>query len=458
MHKKINENLLRAYGEMVPKDLFDRIEQNIVPQERTVTMKKNMKLSSLRRFVAGAAAALILIAGGIFGGIYYANHLAVDTLVDIDVNPGIELSVNKQEQVLKAKAINEDAVAILDGMDLQNTDLQVAVNAIIGSMVQKGYLGKDAGGILISVQNEDPARAKIMQQKINTQVHTSLQHYQTNTSILNQTIPPQTNAADFAKEHQISLGKAVFILNLAEKDSSLKPEELAKMSLLEITAIIKKNGLDISDIVDYDADDSILENITDEIEDTNEDAGENPADNPQTAQKPQETQKPATQQPTAPSYIGIEKAKSIALSHAGVQAADARFEKAELERDDGVAHYELEFKSGNTEYEYEIHAESGKILKSEKDREAENKPATQKPASAPQAAAPADIGIEKAKSIALAHAGVQAADARFEKSELDRDDGIFKYEIEFHVNNTEYSYDIHATSGKILDFEKDIDD
>lgn len=59
-------------------------------------------------------------------------------------------------------------------------------------------------------------------------------------------------------------------------------------------------------------------------------------------------------------YIGISKAKEIALSHAGVSSAT--FTKAKLDSDDGVKIYELEFTSGNYEYEYEIQAFTGKIL------------------------------------------------------------------------------------------------
>lgn len=443
MNKKISEDLLQAYGEMVPEEMLERIEKNILPVERTVMMKKKMNLNALRRYIAGAAAALILIAGGILGGIYYANHMAVDSLVDIDVNPGIELSVNKKEQVLKAEAINEDAIAILDGMKLKNTDLKVAVNAIIGSMVQKGHLESGSmSGILISVQNDDPARAKALRKEVNDQVHSSLRLYETEASVIDQTIEPKNDASAFAAAHKISLGKATFVLNLARKDASLKAEELAAMSLKEIAALVKERKLDISDIVDYDADDSVWENIADEIEDTNED------------QQESQVQKPAESKPaeTKPAYIGIEKAKTIALEHAGIKAANARFEKAEMENDDGVASYELEFRSGNIEYEYDIHAESGKILSAKTDREDEQRPAaTPNPTTS-------YIGVEKAKSIALNHAGIKGADARFEKAELDKDDGAAQYEIEFKVNQTEYSYDIRATDGKILDFEKDLDD
>lgn len=61
-------------------------------------------------------------------------------------------------------------------------------------------------------------------------------------------------------------------------------------------------------------------------------------------------------------YIGEEKAKEIALNHAGVSEADAGFVKGKFEYDDGTAVYEIEFYSGKTEYEYKINAVSGEII------------------------------------------------------------------------------------------------
>jgi uncharacterized membrane protein YkoI len=64
-------------------------------------------------------------------------------------------------------------------------------------------------------------------------------------------------------------------------------------------------------------------------------------------------------------YIGEEKAKSIALSAAGVSETDTRKMKAKLDREHGMMVYEVEFKSGQMEYEYEIDAVSGAILESD---------------------------------------------------------------------------------------------
>lgn len=66
------------------------------------------------------------------------------------------------------------------------------------------------------------------------------------------------------------------------------------------------------------------------------------------------------------------------------------------------------------------------------------------------------ISIEEAKTIALTHAKIADKDAFFSKTELDTDDGITEYEIEFFHNNVEYDYEINATTGEIIKFEKEI--
>ena len=59
------------------------------------------------------------------------------------------------------------------------------------------------------------------------------------------------------------------------------------------------------------------------------------------------------------------KAKSIALNHAGVKADSIR--GYEIELDDGV--YEISFEKGRTEYEYEIKATTGEILRHSKEKD-----------------------------------------------------------------------------------------
>ncbi len=61
-------------------------------------------------------------------------------------------------------------------------------------------------------------------------------------------------------------------------------------------------------------------------------------------------------------YIGVDRAKEIALNHAQLSESDVQFAKAKLENDDGEVEYEIEFYSGRTEYDYTIDAVSGNII------------------------------------------------------------------------------------------------
>ena len=64
-------------------------------------------------------------------------------------------------------------------------------------------------------------------------------------------------------------------------------------------------------------------------------------------------------------YITLEKAQEIALAQANVNAGDAVFEDKEFDHDDGTPIFELEFRANGNEYEYDVHAVTGKIVKAE---------------------------------------------------------------------------------------------
>lgn len=84
-----------------------------------------------------------------------------------------------------------------------------------------------------------------------------------------------------------------------------------------------------------------------------------------TKSNPEDSSSPASS--TNDSYIGAEKAKSIALSHAGISEAEAKFLEIELDRDDYIKKYEISFHCGDWEYDYEINAETGKIISAQKE-------------------------------------------------------------------------------------------
>ena len=484
--EEIEKKLDTAVSGMIPEDMFKRISENIVSvdAERIEKgMKKKFNIFG-KGFVGVAAAACVLFAVGVVGVPYYGNNYVPDSHVDIDVNPGVEIVTNKKNKVLQVQSTNQDGAAVIDGMNLKNTELKVAVNALIGSMVQKGYIQNDNTGILVTVRNDNEDKANKVKAEVLNDINTALLTNSVQATVINQTVKTTVDAKKFAAENNISIGKAVFVLNLAAKDASLDAKELAKMKVSEIASLVVQKGIDIRDIVDYDSDDSIWENIADAIEDIDEDARKNAvstsaavenstaaATTPQPAPtQPAATVAPATtvaQSNNTVGDIGIEKAKEIAMSHAGVSAGSVSFVKAKIDTEDGVKVYDIEFYSGNAEYDYEINSATGAIVSFDQDIEnyeiptqpqsaAPTQSATQPQTAAPTQTAASVISVDKAKQIALSQAGVGSAN--FTKVELDTDDGVRVYEIEFKVGNVEYDYDIDASSGAIISSSSEIDD
>ncbi len=418
------------------------------------TMKKNI---FSKGFIGAATVACVLLGAGIFGIPYYGNNFVPDSHVDIDVNPGVEIITNKNNKVIDILSTNNDGKAVIDGMNLKNSELKVAVNALIGSMVQKGYIENDNTGILVTVRNNNQDRADKVKAEVLDDINFALYKNDVQAAVMNQTLKNTKNADKFARENNVSIGKSVFVLNLASKDSTMDARELAKMRVSDIADLVVKKGIDIRDIVDYDYDDSIWENIADAIKDIDENANKASAIN-------------TVALSSTKKQIGVEGAKQIALAHAKVALKDVTFIKAELETENGRLVYDIDFYSGNVEYDYEINAATGSILSVDWDIEDYSIPApepapTEVPAPAPaptaapaptQPAAPSTISADRAKQIALSHAEVGGAS--FIKVELDTDDGVAVYEIEFKVGNVEYEYDINAISGEIISSKSEVDD
>ena len=164
----------------------------------------------------------------------------------------------------------------------------------------------------------------------------------------------------------------------------------------------------------------------------------------------------------APSYVGMDAAKNAALADAGVSTTDAVFTTAELDDKNGTAYYELKFSDGTAEYEYDADALTGVVIEGKKDDAATGNTAIVNSGSGNAAdisGTSTSIDENKAKSIALADAGVQEADTAYLVVKPDYDNGTAVYDVEFYVASTklEYDYEIDAATGKIRGMDQDIE-
>ena len=157
-----------------------------------------------------------------------------------------------------------------------------------------------------------------------------------------------------------------------------------------------------------------------------------------------------------------DEAKNIAMNHAGLAEEEIRDLQVERDMERGVQKWDIDFRSGDWEYDYEINAETGAVIKGEKEYDPEktagsaqsvpSKPAETQPSKTEK------LSAEEAKAIALKHAGLEAAQVKGLQAEYDVDDGVPEWEVEFYEGGMEYSYEIHAESGKIRSWDKEKED
>ena len=401
-NEKMEQRLASAVEKTAPNDVngvlsrCDERKGTVIPMTTKKTTKKRWTT------LAAACLALVLLGGG---GIFYQQAHAVASVVSLDVNPSIELKVSKSEKVLVCTPLNEDAKAILadmgDGADLKGAKLDVAVNAIVGSLVRNGYLNSISSAIMISVEDNDTARAEKLQRELTSTVDGVLQTSEAKASVLTQTLTQDAGLAQQARENSISTGKAALVNRVLALNPALKFDALAKLSVEELKDLAEAGA------------------------------------------------------PAMP--IGTDKAMDIAAAAFGkASTAKMAYSEVDPELDESPAHYEVEIRSQTgEEFEYKVDAYTGAILESK--REAAD--GTEVPVVQPSKPAPTgDIGYAKAKSVALNHAGVSESKAYDMDIELDDEDGRLIYEVEFKSGNMEYSYEINAATGAILKHEAELDD
>ena len=401
-NEKLEQRLAAALEKTAPDDVSGVLSRCEARKGTVIPMTTKKMANRKWTTLVAACLAVMLLCGG---GVFYQQAHAVASVVSLDVNPSIELKVNRSEKVLACAPLNEDAKAILadmsNGADLKGAKLDVAVNAIVGSLVRNGYLDSISSAIMISVEDKDAARAEKLQRELTSAVDGVLQTSEAKAAVLTQTLTQDAAREQQARENNISTGKAALVNRVLAINPALKFDALAKLSVEELKDLAEAGA------------------------------------------------------PAMP--IGRDAAAYAAEQYAGSTALDSVTAEVDSELDESPAHYEVELHTAWGEFEYLVDAYTGKVLSGQKDLLA-TAPAGDETAKPTVPSGGADIGHAKAKSIALNHAGVSENEAYDMEIELDDEDGTLVYEVEFKSGNMEYSYEINAATGAILNHETEIDD
>ena len=374
-----------------------------------------------RRLIAAVAAvaACAVLAVGALGIV--RNHASQQetAVVVLDVNPSILLSIDREERVLSVVAQNSDASRILDGMDLTGVQLNVAVNALIGSLLKNGYISELANSILISVEGADAAEAAQLQQRLTTEINELLTGFGIDGAILSQTLGQDDEVTALANSYEISRGKASLILELMGQNPTLRAEDLAGLTINALNLLLADPQ-------------GASQNATLTLTGTASEGG----------------------------YIGADAATTAALSHAGVDAAKAELLSVEMDVEAGRMVYEVEFAADSLEYECDVDALTGEVVKfSTEQRDGWGaQGGTTVGGTVGSGAATGDIGRDAALAAALQHAGLTEAEITNLYVKADWDDGRAVYDVEFLAGGKEYDYEIDAATGAVRSFDTERDD
>ena len=421
-NEKLEQRLAAALEKTAPDDVSGVLSRCEARKGTVIPMTTKKTVNRKWTTLVAACLAVMLLCGG---GVFYQQAHAVASVVSLDVNPSIELKVSRNEKVLACVPLNEDAKAILadmsNGADLKGAKLDVAVNAIVGSLVRNGYLDSISSAIMISVEDKDAARAEKLQRELTSAVDGVLQTSEAKAAVLTQTLTQDATREQQARENNISTGKAALVNRILALNNSLSFEELSRLSIGELKDLAETGAPAMPIGMERALEIALL-----------------------TLDPP-------------PRPIGRDAAAYAAEQYAGTTALDSVTAEVDSELDESPAHYEVELHTAWGEFEYLVDAYTGKVLSGQKDLLA-TAPAGDEAAKPTAPSGGADIGHAKAKSIALNHAGVSENEAYDMEIELDDEDGALVYEVEFKSGNMEYSYEINAATGAILKHETEIDD
>ena len=297
MRNKLEDRLAAAVRRVTPNKLDDILEKcgdhNVT--DITIELENRKKKNKWAAFASAAAAVFVLAAVGVFG---YQSMFRVDSVIGIDVNPSIELKTSRSEKILSATALNGDAEKVLGDMNLKNVDLDVAMNAIIGSMLKNGYISDIKNSVLITVENSDSEKSTALQKKLADEVNALLEQNSLQGAVVSQVLSEDGELRQLAEQYGISLGKASFIQDLTRQDATLKFEDLVGLSINDLNLLAESKNVPMSGAV-------------------------------------------STGTASGKAYIGEEKAFQAALKHAGISEGEAESYESEFDFEDGKVIYEV---------------------------------------------------------------------------------------------------------------------
>lgn len=181
---------------------------------------------AVRRSVCTACAVVAVVLGI---GIYHGVSQTPVSYISVDVNPSIELALNRWDTVISASSYNDDCAAILEGVSVKGMAYTEAVDVIVESEAMQPFL-QDTAALTITVASDSMKR----QEKIKTEI----EHCAVYQNYGGRSCTSDVALIDEAHGNGMSFGKYAAYLLLTQYDAAITPDECRNMKMAEINKLI----------------------------------------------------------------------------------------------------------------------------------------------------------------------------------------------------------------------------
>ena len=247
MRKELKEKITHAYESETP-EIKERVLEAC---ENEYQLPKAEKAGRARRVlraaVAAAMSAVLFVVGIAVGRLGVKTPPAPEQgfAVYLDVNPSVELVLDKDERVMAFEALNEDAELVTAEMELIGVTFKTALNAVIGGMYAKGYLTSEENSVLISVAGGDETAAKAFLSYATEQVNGVFSQSEMECSIIAQRVTGNEELCERAKEQGVSVGKLHFVDKVVRAHEELSEKDVTSLlglSIRELNLLYAQDG------------------------------------------------------------------------------------------------------------------------------------------------------------------------------------------------------------------------
>lgn len=220
-------NIEKAFSQITASESLKRRTADFVIS-RTQAQRKTQRV----RLWCATAAVFILILGGF--GFHTLNTTPV-SYISIDVNPSIELTLNRFQRVLSATPYNQDGEAVLDDLNLEGKIYTDAIEELLAGQAFSSYATSDAALTFTVVSDQEGSLISGIQDCVD----------KTSFSAACKTSDPEAMAR--AHDNQLSFGKYRAFLELQQYDASVTPDQVRSMTMRQIYDLISQySGAQVS--------------------------------------------------------------------------------------------------------------------------------------------------------------------------------------------------------------------